>query len=92
MKVLLVSYDLRQPSREYSKLYEILKNSPKWWHYLESTWLILTNDTPKQLFDKLNAALDSDDHILILEITKRNYWGVLAKDAWQWIEENVPYS
>jgi hypothetical protein len=89
MRVLLVTYDLKKPSQEYSKLYEILKSLPKWWHYLESTWLILTSDSAKQLYDKLCPTLDDNDNVFLIEIIKGDYWGWLPKDAWKWIKENI---
>lgn len=88
MKILLVSYDLNKPGKNYSALYDILKTAPYWWHYLESTWLLATNETPTQWNEKLKAAIDENDNILIVDITKRPRQGWLPTKAWEWIKEH----
>lgn len=45
MTVYCVSYDLNKAGQNYNDLYEELKKSPNWWHHLDSTWLIVTNET-----------------------------------------------
>lgn len=91
MKVFLISYDLKKPVQNYTGLYKILQDSLKWWHYLESTWLLAANDneTPKSIYEKFEKLLDKEnDYVLIIEV-KRNYWGWLPKEAWDWISENI---
>lgn len=88
MKVLLVSYDLKKTDDDYKKFYAVLESSTKWWHYLKSTWLIGTEETPQILYEKLKQAMDKNDNILIIEV-KKNYYGSLPSDAWSWIQENV---
>jgi len=89
-KVLLITYDLHKPSQEYQKLYDALKTASKWWHYLDSTWLIVTTESPESWWNRLRSTLDSDDLLLIVEV-KRNYYGWLPQKAWDWINQNVPY-
>lgn len=87
--VYVVSYDLRKPGRDYVGLTEQLQNSPRWWHYLGSTWLISTNESPDQLYNRLRAHLDKGDSILIIEAG--NYiGGWLPKKAWEWIQQEIP--
>jgi hypothetical protein len=85
MKVLLISYDLKRPPLEYTKLYDIIKESKKWWHYLDSTWLVWTNETPSSLFGKMEKLVDKNDRLLIIEV-KKNYYGWLQKEAWDWMD------
>ncbi len=84
-----VSYDLRQPDRNYTGLFERLKSSPSWWHYLESTWLIATNESATQLANRLAPAIDRNDLLLVIEV-RRGVGGWLPRDAWNWITKNVP--
>jgi len=86
MSILLVSYDLKKPDKDYSGLYQALKKASEWWHYLESCWLLKTNLTPQEWFERLQPHIDENDFILIIEI-KRNYYGLLPKKAWDWISQ-----
>jgi len=86
--VFVVSYDLSKPDRDYSGLIEELKKSPGWWHYLESTWLIQTDETATQLYKRLADKIDRDDSILVIQAGKdRQGW--LPEKAWEWIRQHV---
>lgn len=85
MKALLVTYDLKAPGRDYSSLHEAIKTSITWWHYLESTWIIITNETPKQVSDRLKTKIDTNDRLLIIEITDATVSGWLPRKGWDWL-------
>lgn len=85
----LVSYDLRRPVEQYQPLFNELKNSHRWWHYLTSTWIVLRYETLAELGPKLRPLIFQDDRLLILP-AKGPAEGWLAEDAWKWIGTNVP--
>ena len=89
MNAYSITYDLKAPGRNYDSLYEAIKQCGKWWHYLESTWIVITNETSQQIWNRLSSHIDKNDSILIIEV-RRNRYGLLPKDAWQWIDENIP--
>lgn len=82
--LLLITYDLNRPGQKYDEIHEAIKSAGYWWHHLESTWLVQTSNGPKYWYEKLEPYLDSNDHLLIIEV-KNNYWGTLPKRAWEWI-------
>lgn len=86
--VYVVSYDLRKPNRDYTSLYEELKKSSWWWHYLESTWLISTTESATQVYSRLVKTIDRDDRLLIIE-AGRDRQGWLPKEAWEWISQHI---
>jgi len=88
MSVYCVSYDLNKPGQNYEGLYKELKNSPSWWHYLDSTWLIHTSETADQLSARLLNHIDQSDRLLAIKVV-RAYQGWLTEDAWVWIREHV---
>lgn len=88
MGVLLITYDLKQPVQNYTKLYNTIKTAQTWWHYLDSTWLIVTNESPEHWYRNLKPAINKNDGILIIEV-KSNYYGWLSKEAWDWIQKNI---
>lgn len=90
MKVYLVTYDLKKFGKDYTGLYTALKSSYNWWHQLDSTWLVATNESLVQVWNRIAPHLDLNDIALVIEV-KRNYQGWLPKDAWDWINAYVPY-
>ena len=89
MPVYCVSYDLRGVNRDYTPLFEALQtNVDSWWHFLESTWLISTNESALQVWERLRRTILRDDSLLIIEV-RHNLNGWLPPEAWQWIRANV---
>jgi hypothetical protein len=85
-----VNYDLKaKESPDYAGLFEALKASPNWWHYLESTWLIITEETATQVWNRISNHVHKDDRVLIIEVRDRSQ-GWLPEQAWDWIDQNVP--
>ena len=90
MTAYCVSYDLKEAGQNYMALYEELKRSPSWWHYLESTWLICTAENASQLSERLRQNLDENDSLLVIHAT-RDYAGWLPREAWEWINQYIDY-
>jgi len=86
--ILLVTYDLKAPGKDYNSLYTLLKSAPAWWHYLESTWIIKTDETPKAWSDKIQTVVDPGDRFLVIDITQQSRQGWLPKSAWEWIKNH----
>lgn len=84
--IFLVSYDLKSPGRDYTGLYDALKAKGPWWHYLDHTWLISTNQTAQNIWDAMRPHITTADRVLIVRIdASTTYSGWLPKDAWEWI-------
>ena len=62
----IVSYDLKQPAGQYQPLFDELKRSPHWWHYLNSTWIVLRYEGLAELGPKLRLLIYQSDRLLIL--------------------------
>ena len=89
--ILLISYDLRNPIKNYDDLYTTLKTADSWWHYLESTWLLNTPDSVDDWQKKIRHTLDDNDIFIVVDITKQPRNGWLPQKAWEWIrrQENA---
>ena len=87
-KVYNVSYDLNKIGKDYTGLHGELKNTYEWYHLLDSTWLLYTSETANQIWERLGAHIDSDDNILIAQITVNNA-GWLPKMAWTWLNARL---
>ncbi|PYO47147.1 MAG: hypothetical protein DMD72_10760 [Gemmatimonadetes bacterium] len=82
--VLLISYDLNNTLHNYSPLFEEIKKAGTWWHHINSTWLIETDLTPQQWYERLAPHLYKTDHVIVVRVY-RNYFGWLPKQAWEWL-------
>ena len=90
MNVYLVTYDLKQPGRDYAPLYDTLKKAASWWHYLESTWLLASPLTIEQWQQQIRGAIDSNDLFIILRLERGTaYTGWLPQEAWTWMQQNL---
>jgi len=86
MKIYVITYDLNREGQNYAQLYEELKKSPQWWHYLDSTWMIHTNENANDIYTRLAKHIDKNDHILVIEVgVDRQGW--LPEKAWEWFRE-----
>ena len=86
--IVLITYDLKQPGRNYTDLYEAIKALGDWQHPLESTWFVHVPDGTSLdlIVEKLKANADKNDFFFAVEITK-NYQGWLPKSFWTWINQ-----
>lgn len=59
-----------------------------WWHRLDSTWLIKTSMSPKELREDLKSYLDSGDELLVIDVTGAN-WAARGFSSYQWLHDNL---
>ncbi len=82
-----INYDLKGPKADYEPLISILKSFTKWWHYLDSMWLVTSSETAQQVYKRLAGAIKQGDNMIILDVTSSAYYGILPPAAWTWIED-----
>lgn len=92
MKTYLISYDLRVPevSEDYKKLIDHIKSYNSWATPLKSVWFIKTSKSVSQVRDDLNIETDSNDGLLVLDVTDANWasFGVSGKVT-DWMKRNL---
>ena len=84
----MISYDLKSPGRDYSTLFEAIKSFGVWWHYLGSTWMVKSSQSASQVAEIIRQRLDSNDYLIVVDITGRDRDGWLPQKAWDWIRDN----
>lgn len=88
MAVFIISYDLNRPGQNYPDLYDKIKSLGSWAHILDSTWLIDTNKTAKEVFDSISPCLDSTDKIIVIEA--KNHWhAILTEEIYTWLRTHL---
>jgi hypothetical protein len=86
VQTLLVGYDLNRPGQDYENLIEGLKRTGVWWHHLDSTWIVRTEETPAELRDRLKPHIDTNDEVLVIDVTGRAAaWMGFCKKAGDWL-------
>lgn len=91
MSTFLIGYDLNKKGKNYDGLIEKIKELANgWWHHLDSTWLINSNLTCAQVRDALKPFLDSDDELLVLNISG-DAWATygMGESGNNWLRNNL---
>lgn len=89
--IALISYDLNKPRKGYSDLHDAIKAiSGTWWHHLTSVWLVDTDLSTQEIYEKVKEHIDENDELFITRIT-RDYTGYLPKKAWEWLKDRVSF-
>lgn len=85
MAIILVTYDLRKPGRNYEPVYEYLKRFT-YCHHLESVWLLDTNKSTEAIRDELKPKVDANDAFFVVRIQRD--WGALNFGCGTWLNAN----
>lgn len=93
MQTCLIGYDLNKPrgDNDYPNLIEAIKGlSDTWWHHLDSTWLVATDQTVVAIRDQLSPYLDSGDELLVVRL-QQGEWASsgLSDKAVEWLRNNA---
>lgn len=83
-----ISYDLRKPGTNYIGLYEAIKTIGAWASPMDSYWLVDTDLTAGQIFDRLRVHMDENDLMLVAGITQ-DYKGFLPNEIWSWLKSRT---
>lgn len=80
-RIYIIQYDVKDDSI----LKERIKSLGTWMNYFPKSWVVESNLSAKEIYGKISVDFEKD-RILIMELQKSNYWGVLPKKAWEWIQ------
>lgn len=86
MSILLVSYDLKKPGRNYEPVWNYLK---KFNHCkaLESLWLLDTAKSVTVVRDELKELVDTNDRTFVCRIYPRE-WATTNGVCGSWLNDN----
>ena len=91
-RVLLVACSGGEPKLNQNLSDAIKESGEKWWHYLDSVWLIKTDKSANDVGKELSAIVKADPkraNLLVVEV--RGFaQGWLSSKAWEWINTHVP--
>lgn len=86
MAIILVTYDLNAPGKNYKPVHEHLK---KFTHCkcLESVWLLDTDKTTATIRDELEAKIDSNDSLFVVKLAKN--WAAINFSCAEWLKKTA---
>lgn len=85
--VLIITYELKGTG-PYASLYEAIKTLGTWWHYLPSTWIVVSTRTPAEAWVLLKPHIQEKPDFMFIGTLQSGYSGWLPKDAWEWLKTN----
>lgn len=82
MTTYIVSYDL-VGNKNYNDLYDELKAKKAWAKITESTWGVVSDESAKELRDRLLRVMDEDDRLFIVKSGVEAAWSnSKCKNEW----------
>ncbi len=88
MATILIAYDLNG-EKSYEELIATIKNVGAWWHHLDSTWIVRADVTAKEVRDRLRPFLDTDDELLVVDVSGRaRAWKGFNKRGSDWLHNS----
>ena len=86
MKLLLITFSLRNPMKNYGQFFVNLRgNALQWWHFIEQTCVVATYLDVNAYSAMLVPHIEKTDSVLVTEITPFQFQGWLPKEAWDWL-------
>ncbi|MGE5525930.1 MAG: hypothetical protein ACM3SS_19615 [Rhodospirillaceae bacterium] len=84
MAVILVTYDLKQPGRNYQPVWDYLKRFT-YCKGLESVWLLDTTMSPEAVRDDLRGLVDPNDRIFAVRLFRD--WASFNYGCADWLND-----
>jgi hypothetical protein len=85
MSIILVTYDLVSPGRNYQPVYDYLKKHT-YCKGLESVWLLDTAKSTKTIRDEMTKLVDSKDKLFMVRL--RQDWGSYNFGCADWLNQS----
>jgi len=89
MATFLISYDLKQPGRDYEDLYKRIKSYPTWCHPVESTWFVVSESNCEKIRNHLSPALDKNDRLIVADMAGNGAWSGMSTTITNWLKKNL---
>ena len=82
-RIYLIQYNMSEDSVIINRI----KNLGNWVQYFGKSWLVKSNLSAKEIYEKLTVDYEKES-FFIIELTTSNYWGRMNTKLWDWIKEN----
>lgn len=86
--LIMITYDLNKPGQEYANLFAAIQQCGESNHCLKSVWLLQTRMSVGQVQQILRRHMDSNDFLLVVDITGQSRDGWMSRSVWDWAREH----
>jgi hypothetical protein len=89
MATYLIGYDLHPTKDEkYENLTDAIKNvGSRWWHHLDSTWIVVSDKSEIEIRDILWAHMYKDDQLLVVKSSGIGAWQGFSESGNKWLKD-----
>ena len=70
----LITYDLKNPGRDYPKVYKLLSDTWKCGRVAESVWIGSLKGPASAIRDHITAVTDANDRVFVVELKPNCDW------------------
>jgi hypothetical protein len=87
--VLVVMCDINGSPEKKARFVAEVRKARGWWNHIKATWILISDESAEECFDRLSAHVSSPDRLLVLEVTPIAAQGLLNERAWSWLNRNL---
>jgi hypothetical protein len=80
---------LKPPGKSDRELIVAIEKFSLSWHHLDSTWIVKTDWSARQVRDHLKPHLESTDELLVVELSGEGAWAGFNDEAVNWLSEHL---
>jgi hypothetical protein len=88
MAAYMIGYDLIK-RKDYPELIDAIKRLGKWWHCLDSTWIVVHPGPSTSIRNALKPHIDGDDRLLVAKLSGEAAWAHFDKECADWLVNNL---
>jgi hypothetical protein len=90
MSTYIIGYDIHPSKGEtYDDLTSAIKKIGAYWHHLDSTWIVTTEKSAKEIRDDLKAYLNKDDQLLVVKSGTEGAWFGFNDTGSDWLRDHL---
>ncbi len=89
LRCVVVVLELGSGPRNAERIHSEIKAFGNWWHCIGGVWVIRTLSTAKAIREKLRQRLESDDRLLVLELSGEATWSGFSGESAAWLKDNL---
>ena len=91
MRHYLVCYEPHGNGLNSAALTKAIQKTGQYWTYMDRIWIVGTDETANQLWDRLTPVFGKNDNVLVIELAAApDRQGWLPEKAWDWFNKSMP--